>query len=61
MKPMRDDERKKWKGWVELESDPVSILCHVILFFSSVPGVLKVDHRIGFRTQLVCNPTESKY
>ncbi len=24
MKPLTDDERRNWKGWVELESDPVS-------------------------------------
>lgn len=24
MKPLTDDERKAWKGWCELESDPVS-------------------------------------
>lgn len=24
MKPLTDDERRAWKGWVELESDPVS-------------------------------------
>jgi hypothetical protein len=23
MKPLTEEERKKWKGWVELESDPV--------------------------------------
>lgn len=27
MKPLTDDERKAWKGWCELESDPVS--CYV--------------------------------
>ena len=24
MKPLTDEERRNWKGWVELESDPVS-------------------------------------
>lgn len=24
MKPLTDDERRNWKGWVDLESDPVS-------------------------------------
>lgn len=24
MKPLTDEERQNWKGWVELESDPVS-------------------------------------
>lgn len=28
MKPLTDDEREEWKGWIELESDPVCILCH---------------------------------
>ena len=25
MKPLTDEERRNWKGWVELESDPVSL------------------------------------
>jgi ubiquitin carboxyl-terminal hydrolase L5 len=25
MKPLTDEERRNWKGWVELESDPVCI------------------------------------
>jgi hypothetical protein len=24
MKPLTDEERRSWAGWVELESDPVS-------------------------------------
>ena len=27
MKPLTDEERRNWKGWVELESDPVGFLC----------------------------------
>jgi len=26
MKPLEDEERQNWKGWVELESDPVCYL-----------------------------------
>jgi len=26
LKPLTNEERMKWKGWVELESDPVSLL-----------------------------------
>jgi ubiquitin carboxyl-terminal hydrolase L5 len=26
MKPLTEEERRSWKGWVELESDPVSVL-----------------------------------
>jgi ubiquitin carboxyl-terminal hydrolase L5 len=28
MKPLTDEERRNWKGWVELESDPVRIHKH---------------------------------
>ena len=27
MKPLTDEERQNWKGWVELESNPVGIFC----------------------------------
>lgn len=27
MKPLTDEERRNWKGWVELESDPVGFVC----------------------------------
>jgi ubiquitin carboxyl-terminal hydrolase L5 len=27
MKPLTDEERQNWAGWVELESDPVSTSC----------------------------------
>lgn len=26
MKPLTDEERQNWEGWVELESDPVSLI-----------------------------------
>jgi hypothetical protein len=29
MKPLTDEERRNWKGWVELESDPVCIHKHI--------------------------------
>jgi ubiquitin carboxyl-terminal hydrolase L5 len=32
MKPLQNEERQDWKGWVELESDPV---CHLPSFLSS--------------------------
>jgi hypothetical protein len=31
MKPLTDEERRDWKGWVELESDPVSPLSPSLL------------------------------
>lgn len=31
MKPLTDEERKNWKGWAELESDPVG---SIILYIS---------------------------
>jgi ubiquitin carboxyl-terminal hydrolase L5 len=33
IKPLTEEERQNWKGWVELESDPVSILPSINEFF----------------------------
>jgi hypothetical protein len=32
MKPLTNEERRAWKGWVELESDPVSFRIHATRF-----------------------------
>lgn len=34
MKPLTDEERRNWKGWVELESDPVCIHSIPLIFYS---------------------------
>ena len=47
MKPLTDEERRAWKGWVELESDPVSIRAH-----SWSPPLTLSDH-LTVKTRLV--------
>jgi ubiquitin carboxyl-terminal hydrolase L5 len=42
MKPLTDEERQHWKGWVELESDPVSTLSSC--FSTSRKHVLQLLH-----------------
>jgi len=41
MKPLTDEERRNWKGWVELESDPVRFRASQIRYaWCSHPSVL---------------------
>ena len=37
MKPLTDEERRSWPGWVELESEPVSSLSFLSLLIYTVP------------------------
>jgi len=44
MKPLTDEERQNWKGWVELESNPVGIFCpkNIYIYTLSEQGVNSV-------------------
>ena len=39
MKPLTSEERRKWPGWVELESDPVSNMNCLVLAFNAYPSL----------------------
>ena len=43
MKPLTDKERRAWKGWVELESDPVSFRVYILSYRFSLPTQLVIN------------------
>lgn len=47
MKPLTDEERRNWKGWVELESDPVSIFEFFLSFLCTNGLSCKIFHIRG--------------
>jgi hypothetical protein len=52
MTPLSEDERVEWKGWAEIESEPVStFLCLRCFSFDNILGTLRLHFETAWRQE----------